>query len=969
MPPDPPEETAAKPDDDDEAEPATSVSPTRFRIVGVGASAGGLQALETVVSRLGSDPIALIVMQHQAPTLPSMLPEILARSTKLRVVRAADGLKLEPGTVYVAPPGQSLGLRGDVFVLTDQPHGPVPHTIDTFFRSLAGAAAERAIAVVLSGTGSDGSLGIKAVRDTGGIVFAQDPATAGQPGMPQSAIDTGCVDAVLSPEDIGDELARLGATPVLVRTAGRAVTEKSALARVFVQLRTAHGVDFSQYKPTTVERRIARRMALHKLESVDDYLAFLGSDGNELRALYGDLLIGVTGFFRDPEAFDLLVKSVFRKVAENRPAESAIRIWAAGCSTGEEAYSIAITLLEALGDQAHTYRIQIFATDIDEDALSRARLAVYPASIELDVSPERLQRFFVRVQGGYQVARRLRDLVVFARHNLGKDPPFSRLDLVTCRNVLIYMQTPLQRKVLRVFHYALNPDGHMLLGASESVGDVAELFTLMDRKLKLYARRNVVDTPAFELALLARDAGEEEGPSAAPDRRPLVKVAQVADRKVIEKYAPPGVIVDEKLDAMQFRGRTGPYLEPAPGVATLGLLKLARPELVGPIRTTVHAVLAQNVPASSPTVLLPTDEGLRSVVVDVIPLPDESGRRCLLVLFNEAREPKPSAPESDADAPADDPRVEKLERELGTTREYLQSTIEELEAANEELQSSNEELQSSNEELQSTNEELETSKEELQSTNEELATVNDELHSRMGQLGLSNDDLQNVLANVSSAVVVIGADLRVRRASAAAEKLLGLTSDDVGRPIAYLRNVISARDVEKTAADAIESIRTHEQRVRCIDGGWYLMRMIPYRTTDLSIRGLVLEFTKASPPSAAEADPVPPAAAHLLSGVPQPLILVDAQLRLTWANRAFFDAFAVSPASVGRPLVEVWGSPDGPAELWTFLDEVASGRATRDVLIEHPFGRSAGHPVRLSGRLVSSEDGRTRLSLITIQDV
>jgi two-component system CheB/CheR fusion protein len=939
----------------------------KFPVAGIGASAGGLEALEALTQRLAPDRMAFVVVQHLAPSHVSMLADILKRGTALRVLTIEYGMRLEPGVIYVAPPNVEVSLKGDELrvVAPDDASGR-RHGIDAFFRSLARAAGPMAIGVVLSGSGTDGTLGLKAIKEEGGITFAQDPSTAAQTSMPQSAMDAGVADFAMAPAEIGLELVRLSAHPYIRSAPPTQFVDADGVSQVFTQLRLAHGVDFGLYKQNTIERRIARRMALHKIEDMGQYQALLAADAQELRNLYNDLLIGVTNFFRDSEPFDALKEIVFPRLFGGRPIDAPVRIWVAGCSTGEEAYSIAIALLEYLGDRAGAYRVQIFATDVDENALARARFAAYPPNIELDVSAERL--LFARTDKGYQVARGVRDLVVFARHNLGKDPPFSRLDLVTCRNVLIYLQAPLQRKVMRIFHYALNPDAFLLLGTSESVGDAADLFSLLDRKLKVYAKKNTPTSAVFEFSFAAGRSPAEEGGVGGPlDPRPIAGMAQLADRKVIERFGPPGVIVDEKLDVLQFRGRIGPYLEPAPGAATLNVLKLARPELLLALRTVLNKTLSEGTAAISPATPLRTETGSRAVTLEVIPLFDGGGRRSLLVLFIDVTPAAAALAARSAGGPEGDPHVAELERELASNKEYLQSTIEELEASNEELQSANEELQSSNEELQSTNEELETSKEELQSTNEELATVNDELHNRMGQLSIANDDLQNVLANSSTAIVMVGADFHIRRFSSAAEKLLGLIPADIGRPIAYLRNVISGRDIERLAADAVASVASREQRVRCLDGSWYRMTLVPYVTTDQMIRGLVLEFIKTSPPPATtDADPLQPSVAQALSLVPQPLMVIDRQLYLIWANRSFFETFRIGPSYLGRPVAEAWGSSSEPSELWIFLEDLLAGRSPRDILVDHPFGRAADQPVRMTGRIIQSETERPSLAMVFI---
>ncbi len=750
---------------------------------------------------------------------------------------------------------------------------------------------------------------------------------------------------------------------------------RGASQAIFALLHAAYGIDFELYKPSTVERRIGRRMDLHKIARIEDYLAFLASAAHELRGLYNDLLIGVTNFFRDAEPFETLKNVVFPRLFENRSIHAPVRIWIAGCSSGEEAYSIAIALLEFLDDRARAYKIQLFATDVDDEALKTARAGVYTSDIELDVSPERLQRFFARTENGYQVARNIRDLVVFARHNLGKDPPFSRLDLVTCRNVLIYLQGALQKKVLHIFHYALKADGYLLLGASESVGDCSDLFSLEDRKLKVYAKRDAPSTVLVDLPFGRRRSSHRDAyDGSAPDGRP-VSMAQIADRKVIEKYVPPGVIVDESLDIVQFRGRIGPYLEPAPGAATLNLLKLARPELLLAIRSIVQKALSEGTPVTSSAVTVRSEDRSRTVTLDALPLSDSRGHKNVLVLFNEPPSPRIFSPEPGREEPSvrdGDPRLVEMERELAASREYLQCAIEELEASNEELQRSNEELQSSNEELQSANEELETSKEELQSTNEELTTVNDEVHHRMQELALASDDLQNVLVNGSIAMVIADGDLRIRRFSVAAEKLLSLIPADIGRPIGYLRNVMSGRDIEPMATETLSSATSRERRVRCLDGSWYTMKMVPYLTGDLAIRGLVIEFMKKRPPAATEEAgdaALHPLARQVLAAFPEPLMLLDHQLRLIWANRAFFEAFAMGPDVLGRPLGEAWGSTSEPPELWAFLDEIFSERPVRDILIERPFGRSVEHPMRFLGRVIAGEANGSGVAAVFMKPI
>ena len=836
------------------ATPAQALEPSAgldFPVVGVGASAGGLEALEALFKRVSLDHMAFVVVQHLSPDHESNLTGLLARATNMSVVTATDGMRVIKNRVYVLPPNAEMEMEDSVLRLRPLPTNPEPrrHVIDQFLRSLAADQGSGAIGVVLSGGGSDGTLGLKAIKAEGGITFVQDPGTAIQPGMPQSALDSGSADFCMPAGEIADELMRISSHPYLAKIRPPRKTSAETLQKLLGLLRKVSGVDFLQYKHSTIERRIERRMALHRLDRIEDYLRYVDANPTELEVLYRDILIGVTNFFRDREMFNELRNTVFPRIFEHRSHDQPVRIWSAGCSSGEESYSLAICLLEYLGDRAADYKIQIFGTDVDDDAIRTARHGSYPKSIELDVSPERLQRFFSRSDKEYQISRNIRDMVIFATHNLGKDPPFSRVELVCCRNVLIYMQPALQKKVVRIFHYALNPDGFLVLGTSESVGDAADLFSLIDRKLKIYCKKNAPPAAVFDMVFgqLAGHVGpEQRRTELTKPMLPMMSVQQLADRKVIERYAPPGVVINESLDVLQFRGRLGAYLDPTPGAATLNLLKLARPELLVELRSSIHRALTENLPISSAKIPLKQGKEMTMVVIDALPLQEPGSRsKTVLILFRDVM-PALSEPERSEEQSAD-PRYMQMERELFTTKEYLQSVIEELETANEELKSSNEELQSSNEELQSTNEELETSKEELQSTNEELATVNEELQNRMTDLGRSTDDLQNVLTSSQMPVLIVGMDLRLRRFSRAAEDLLGLIPGDVGRPIAHLKVLTSSQKLEQLVSEVINSMAPKELEVKAGDEASYAMRIMPYKTAEHAIRGAVIELISQEP--------------------------------------------------------------------------------------------------------------------------
>ncbi|MHB8419938.1 MAG: CheR family methyltransferase [Myxococcales bacterium] len=933
-----------------------------FPVAGIGASAGGLEAIEKLLGQLQPDGTAYVVLQHLPPGRESALTEILTRATRLPVSILREGMVLQRDRVHVVPPNADVRLEGLKVHLTIPQDLSVPrHGIDSFFRSLAAELGRLSIGVVLSGAGSDGTLGLRAIKDQGGITFVQDPGTAGTTSMPQSALDAGVADFCLSPESIGDELVRISGHPYVAH--GGEALDEHELAKVFLLLRESFGVDFSTYKRPTLDRRIQRRMALHRMSSLRDYGALLGSMPAELSILYADLLVGVTSFFRDPDVFELLKNAIFPRMMEERGADQAIRIWVPGCASGEEAYSIAIVLLEFLGDAAGDHAIQIFATDIDDVALERARHAFYPASIEADVSPERLARFFKAEKEGYRVVRRVRDLVVFARHNLGRDPPFGRLDLVSCRNLLIYIQPALQKRILRILHYALRPGGFLVLGLSETIGEAIDLYEAVDRKHKIF-QRNMLAAPLLETEFAPRlPAGAREP---VQGLRSTQSLQQLADRRLLERYVPPGMLVNEKLEVLQFHGRTGTFLEPAAGAASTNVLKLVRPDLTAPVHAVITESAATGRPASSKILRVGDGPAGLTVIVEALPILDVPGaQRCFHLVFKEVAPPDAAAAAVEA---GPDPRRAALERELVATKESLQATIEALETANEELQSTNEELQSANEELQSTNEELETSKEEIQSTNEELTTVNDELQSRMAQLGAARDDLKNVLAGSSTALLIVDSDLRIRGFSAAAERLFSLIPTDVGRPVAYIRTVMMVQDLEGIIATVISSLAAKEVRVRGVDGNWYTMRILPYQTSESVIHGCLIELTRAPSAERARAPgEIGELATEVLAALPQALMLVDDRLRLVWANRQFFETFQFDADVFGRPLEELWHGRTN-AELWSRLESTLAGGAPfSDLRIERPFAADEDRTTVFSARRLETVDKQTVLMLVSLK--
>jgi len=804
--------------------------------------------------------------------------------------------------------------------------------VDAFFTSLAQSAGSRSIGIILSGTGSDGSIGIAEIKAAGGLTIAQTPPSAKYDGMPRAAIGTGMVDLVLAPEQIGPTLAKLaGEGGVAASETG--ITD-AQMDELFELLRPIGGIDFRHYKPPTIRRRLLRRMGLHRMTAVDDYLRVLRGDASEVRNLSQDLLIHVTRFFREPESFDAIVREVFPAMLEGRLPDQAIRVWVSGCATGEEAYSLAIVLTEFLQKQASELRVQIFATDVSDAAIELARGGFYPGSIEADVSPDRLRRFFTKEGGGYRVTKMIRDLCVFARQDLTKDPPFSRLDLVLCRNVLIYMDLVLQKKLLAIFHYALRPTGFLVLGQAETVGAQATLFSLVDKKYRIHRKRPSGSPTAMtfpvehNVAAVASKKIHAEPPS-------VDKVVQTEVNRIInDRFAPPGVVIDADMQIVQFRGQTGPFLEPAPGEASLNLLKMTKEGLLYGLRSAIQAARKARGPVRKHDLQVRDGKGWARVNIEVVPLV-AIGRMHYLVLFEQAtrrdaeRASKASSPvRLPAGARQPKSQVQFLERELAASREYLQSVIQELEAANEELQSANEEVLSSNEELQSTNEELDTAKEELQSTNEELNTVNEELHGRNEELSRVNSDLLNLLASVQIAIVIVGGDMRIRRFTPMAEKMLNLIPSDIDRSIGHINPNLEGANLEQLIADCIDTIALIEREVQDREGRWFSLRVRPYRSAENKIDGAVLALFDIDAPKRYEAA-VRSAlglAETLLQASTEPSALLDSALRLRAANADFLELFAIPPDGFrGRPLVDV-----AIADGYDQLTAVAEGKSAPD---------------------------------------
>jgi len=843
-----------------------------FPIVGIGASAGGLAAFEAFFSGMpahADSGMAFVLVQHLAPDHKSLLVELVKRYTRMQVFEVEDGMRVLPNCAYIIPPNRDMALlNGTLHLLEAVALRGQRLSVDFFFRSLAQDQHERAMCVVLSGSGSDGTQGVRAIKAEGGMAMAQNPESTEYDGMPRSAIGTGLVDYVLPAAEMAAQLiayATRALSKAPLHDVSPAVKSDDALKKIFVLLRAHTGHDFSQYKQNTISRRIERRMVVHQIELVDQYLRYLQEAPAEIDALFRDLLIGVTHFFRDPEAFEALRLQLL-SVLQAKPADASFRVWTTGCSTGEEAYSLAILLREQMDALKRTFKVQVFATDIDARAIDTARAGVYPASIATDVSQERLARFFSAENGGYRIHKNIRDLLVFSEHDVIKDPPFSKLDLISCRNVLIYMGVELQRKLIPLFHYALNPDGLLLLGSSETVGDFTDSFAPVDRKAKLYQwQGNSRATRQTSLGKFLPRSQETAGPTGlarTPLRASGVLFRELTERALLSR-APVGALVNEQGDLLYLHGQTGKFLEPAPGEPVLNMLKMSRSGLRQDLTSALRRSAAQRELIFCPTVRVKTNGHFTTINLTVQPifpeLPSTEPPGLFLVLFEELPADESSEPRKDG-APAIEPsneaerQISRLTQELRTKDEHLLSTHEEMQTSNEELRSSNEELQSTNEELQSTNEELETSKEELQSVNEELATVNSELQTKVTDLSRANNDMNNLLAGTGVGTVFVDHQLCIQRFTPAVTQLINLIRSDIGRPLSHIVNNLQGYDrLVLDVQDVLDTLTPKEVEVQTHAGAWHLLRIRPYRTLENVIEGAVITFMEVTEQKRAQA--------------------------------------------------------------------------------------------------------------------
>jgi two-component system, chemotaxis family, CheB/CheR fusion protein len=958
-------------------EPSPKAGSAGFPIVAMGASAGGLKAFEQFFANMPPESgVGFVLVPHLDPSHTSMLPELLRKYTKMAVLQAEDGMKVQRDRVHVLPPNTEMVIMNGALLLKKpkEPRG-LRLPIDTFFRSLAEDQRDKAIGIILSGNGTDGTLGLRAIKAELGMAMVQEPSSAEYDSMPSSAIETGMVDYILSPEKMPAQLVtykkhRVSRRVPMVVEGARSASE--SLQKIFQLLRSGTGHDFSFYKKNTLCRRIERRMSVHQIERLPDYVSYLERSPQEVTTLFKELLIGVTNFFRDSQAFESLSRCLMSEVLAHKPKDDAVRVWVPGCSSGEEVYSIAIILRECMDKLKKDFRVQIFGTDIDADAIDMARAGLYPASIVADVTPERLKRFFVAEGGAFRIKKEIREMVVFAIQDVLKDAPFTKLDLLSCRNLLIYLDVELQQKLLPLFHYTLRPDGILLLGSSEGINGFTDLFSLLDKKWKLFKRRPTAASAEAVVPFPASSPQPEPPRPSGTARKSTV--LEVAQKLLIEAYAPPCVFIDANGEILYTHGKTGKYLELAPGYANLNVLEMARQGIRYELASAIRRARSQKRPISLDGLEVKTDGGSQRLTLTVKPVRRvESMGELLMVVFEDVAPKQVKLGKARiAFTPKATHRISRLEQELKYSQEHLQTTIEEVETSNEELKSSNEELQSTNEELQSANEELETSKEELQSLNEELITVNAELQGKIEDLSRANDDVKNLLDSTKIATIFLDSQLCIRRFTPEATKIINLIQSDVGRPVSHIVSNLEQDTLSRDAQEVLDSLVSKGGPVRTKDGRWYLNQVIPYRTLDNLIDGVVVTFTDISEQKIAESIL---AAKNLAEGIVEtvgdPLVALDGNLRVIAANTAFYRLFqTVADATVGQCFYDLGNGQWNIPKLRELLEQILPKNSKVDnFIVDHAFPRIGLKKMTINALRIHHEGIGTETILLTIKNI
>ena len=953
-------------------------------IVGIGASAGGLESFEEFFHNLDSGSgIAFILVSHLDPCHASMLSEILQRSTEMSVQEVKDKMVIEPDNVYIIPPGSDLAVfHGKLHLSEPEKIRGQRMPIDFFFRSLAKDQGGRSIGVILSGTGTDGTIGLRAILDAGGTTFVQDPANAKYDGMPSSAVRNNIASYVLDVNDIPRKLLNYANNQFKKKENMILTAENSTIyntSEILEIIRSATSHDFSQYKQTTIGRRIERRMEAKNIESIDDYANYLKGNTLETQILFKELLINVTNFFRDPKSFDVLKKDIIPQLFLNKFKDYCFRIWVPACSTGEEAYSIAISLREYMDEIKQNFKIQIYGTDISEDSIITARSGIYPANIAVDVSPERLDQYFIKDAGTYKVKKEIREMITFAVQNVVNNPPFIKLDFISCRNLLIYLEPQLQKLLISIFSYALKPEGILFLGSAETIGSQTDLFAAISKKYKFFKAMPTFVSKHSELIgnFNFHSIPKEKKHEKIAIKTNKANLAELTEMELLKSYAPSSVVVDELGNILFVYGDTGKYLSPAPGPATLNIVEMAIKELRLKISSAIRNAVTQKKQIEHNYITVKTKSGTQVINLIVRPFTDVNNPHVLLLVsFQEIdkkeQEETPvvvklSTKKKEAKY------IEELEKELAFEKENLDSTSEESQVFTEELKSTNEELQSTNEELQSTNEELDTSREEMQSINEELISVNSELSAKIDQLSEIQNDLKNLIENINVGTIFLDENLNIKRYTKLATNLFHLIPTDIGRPLKDINPELIIGELINKARDSLVMFKIYEEELPASDGKWYLMRILPYRTIEEVVEGVVITFTEITLLKNIEISYRDSSvlSENIFNTIREPLLILDKDLRVISASRSFYEFFKVKPKeTLGKLIYDLGNKQWNIPKLRELLETILPKKSTfSNYQVEHDFTSIGRRIMLLNARQIQRVAGKERIILLAIEDI
>lgn len=962
---------------------------SKFPVVGIGSSAGGLEALVDFFSHLpAACDIAFVVIMHLDPHHTSILPELLQRETDIKVFSITDGMTLQNNSIYVAPPNKDVAIIENTFqLMSPVKTGGIRLPIDFFFQSLAAERRHKAASIILSGTGNDGTLGIGTIKAEGGLVMVQEEASAKYSGMPRSAINTGLADIVLPPGRMPEKLVQYFQHPIHLDAEDHPIdSHDDVLRKIWVLLRARTGYDFSSYKKSALLRRIERRMNIQHLQDVSQYIRFLRENSVELDKLFHDFLIGVTSFFRDAEAFELLRNKILPERLANFPADQAFRAWIPGCSTGEEAYSVAIIFRETLAALRRDIPLQIFGTDLDPMAIDKARDGLFPNSIAKDISPQRLQRFFIKEDAWYQVRKELRETIVFSQQNILQDPPFSKIDMLCCRNLLIYLSTEAQKRLLPLFHFSLKPKGLLFMGTSETVGTFSDLFAPVSKKWKIYQKRDIAvsEGPRVYFPTTITDKPFTISPAPATDvMKQSPNFAELTHKTLMENFSPPCAIINSKGDIFYIYGRTGKLLEPATGQPRMNILDMARKGLRLELGAAIRKAFATNKKVTHPGVLVQTNGDEYCINLRVLPVADSRLRESfMMVVFEEATASAVASPtkrKHSRQHQEQEEHVKALEKEMELLRENHQTTVEELETANEELRSINEEMQSANEELQSTNEELEASREEHLSMNEELMTVNAELQNKNDELSRIHSDMKNLLNSTDIATIFVDNDLKIKHFTPQATKIANLIATDIGRPLEHIATKIIYPELFADIREVNKSLGSVRKEIKTKGNEWFQVRILPYRTLDNQIDGAVLTFSsidmqkKTQQNLAALNEKLTHArdyVENIIDTVREALLVLDSEMHVVLANRSFYRMFQVQPEeTLNKKLFTLGDQQWNIPALRELLQKITTKDAIfEDYVVTHTFPHIGARTMVLNGRRIMGLAEVEHQILLAIED-